>query len=578
MIHQNMSLNASLTLMRQCRDVRPNDGFLKQLIILDLDLKMEREKVGDRESRLVLATKDDLQLLPKPWNFEFFVGDINEEDIEGPLVSMDEPCPLRLSGFSSLNDTPSCSTSISRQSYGRPRHHYHQESRSRSYDILEETDDELRTDIDSADDLLASGDELDDKYDAGLPILEKVKEIIEEPEDRWRFGDQEVDENEQDKSSSSNGDNPAQVQPKEEDDILSLLKIKSASQWKSISKSIDIDLSDVCPNECKEKDQESGLIEETSRTQLLSICWRVKPWECPKDSRLFTSLYAAGWGVDCDEVYPGLYIGDKHTANNIRFLNKIGITHVLNAAEGPWEDFGFVNLNQDYFKDTSILYQGLCLWDTLGCDISPYFGPAAQFIHHGLSSGGKVLVNCQMGVSRSSALAMSYMMLYQGWSAVQTMTEFRKRRDVRPNDDFIDQLVSLDNQLKRTDRNKETMNKVTDIPHLPKPWHFEFWKVIPDQSDLPFKLIHLGEPSDDFDHTVGILNPQLATLQQIEAKCVAKDSDFCEEKKSYNFAQIELADLNPFKFSVNESLVSSNKSRTESESSWEYYSDSEDDI
>ena len=44
--------------------------------------------------------------------------------------------------------------------------------------------------------------------------------------------------------------------------------------------------------------------------------------------------------------------------------------------------------------------QGLCLWDTLGCDISPYFGPGSQFINIGLSGGGKVLVHCQMGVSR----------------------------------------------------------------------------------------------------------------------------------------------------------------------------------
>ena len=69
--------------------------------------------------------------------------------------------------------------------------------------------------------------------------------------------------------------------------------------------------------------------------------------------------------------------------------------------------------------------QGFCLWDTVGCDISPYFGPAAQFIHTALEGGGKVVINCQMGVSRSSVLTMAYMILVRQWTLLHTITEFR---------------------------------------------------------------------------------------------------------------------------------------------------------
>ena len=162
-------------------------------------------------------------------------------------------------------------------------------------------------------------------------------------------------------------------------------------------------------------------------------------------------------------------------------------------------------------------------------------------------------------------------MLYHGWTAVQTMTEFRKRRDVRPNDDFIDQLIRLDNQLKRNE--KDNIRVLKDIPSLPKPWHFEFWTEIPKPSEIPFQLIQLGEPAEAFDCSIGVLNPQLASLNADETNCVSEDHIFCDEKKSYNLAHIELADLNPFKFSLKEF---SNKSRTESESSWEYYTDSDD--
>ena len=61
----------------------------------------------------------------------------------------------------------------------------------------------------------------------------------------------------------------------------------------------------------------------------------------------------------------------------------------------------------------------------MGCDISGYFGPAAQFIHTALQGGGKVVINCQMGVSRSSVLTMAYMILVRQWSVLHTITEFR---------------------------------------------------------------------------------------------------------------------------------------------------------
>ena len=142
MVHRDMTAMEALTTMRRCRDVRPNDGFLRQLIALDTDLRM-----GAEERMITLASRNELDQLPKPWNFEFFVGDVTEEEVGSPLVYMGQSNPLRLSGFSSLNETPSCSTSLSRSTRNskhkfKSKHSsYHQESRSRSCDILEETDD-----------------------------------------------------------------------------------------------------------------------------------------------------------------------------------------------------------------------------------------------------------------------------------------------------------------------------------------------------------------------------------------------------------------------------------------------------
>ena len=62
--------------------------------------------------------------------------------------------------------------------------------------------------------------------------------------------------------------------------------------------------------------------------------------------------------------------------------------------------FGFVPVDASHYSGSGICYQGFCLMDTTGCSIAPYFRPAAQFISAGLRTGGRVMVNCQMGVSR----------------------------------------------------------------------------------------------------------------------------------------------------------------------------------
>lgn len=187
----------------------------------------------------------------------------------------------------------------------------------------------------------------------------------------------------------------------------------------------------------------------TTVKELRLLCWRIKPWDEPKSSRLFSSVMASGWGVDCDEVYPNLFIGDEASARNLAFLRRMGIDHVLNAAEGVWTDCSFVDLNEDYYANTGIAYLGMQLWDSTRVCIVPYLGCANEFIAKAMAGGGKCLVHCQMGVSRSCTMAMAYLMMSLKWDAADAMRELRKRRDVRPNDHFLAAIVELDNQLRR---------------------------------------------------------------------------------------------------------------------------------
>lgn len=60
----------------------------------------------------------------------------------------------------------------------------------------------------------------------------------------------------------------------------------------------------------------------------------------------------------------------------------LGITHVLNAAEGK---FNNVLTGAEYYRDMGIQYFGVEADDKPTFNISQYFCPAAQFIHEALS-------------------------------------------------------------------------------------------------------------------------------------------------------------------------------------------------
>ena len=64
-------------------------GFLDQLVELDNDLKRFRDY--DMPMRIKLSTIKDLEVLPKPWNHEFWTKAMSEEEVEMKLVNIGEP-------------------------------------------------------------------------------------------------------------------------------------------------------------------------------------------------------------------------------------------------------------------------------------------------------------------------------------------------------------------------------------------------------------------------------------------------------------------------------------------------------
>jgi len=141
-----------------------------------------------------------------------------------------------------------------------------------------------------------------------------------------------------------------------------------------------------------------------------------------------------------DEVFPGILVGDRLAASNRFYLGKLGVTHVLNAAEGRREKNGTVDTNKEYYEPWGITYKGIQLVDVPQTNIAIYFSDVVDFIDDALETGGKVLVNCSMGMSRSASFVMAYLMLREKMSAIEALAKVRQHRYVRPNAGFLKQL------------------------------------------------------------------------------------------------------------------------------------------
>ncbi|XP_046885627.1 dual specificity protein phosphatase 13-like isoform X2 [Hypomesus transpacificus] len=148
------------------------------------------------------------------------------------------------------------------------------------------------------------------------------------------------------------------------------------------------------------------------------------------------------------EIWPNLYIGNVAIAQNRGALQKLGITHILNAAHCKQGSIG----DQSYYGN-ACLYCGIPAEDSSHFDISQYFQASADFIHKALKTkDGKVLVHCIMGMSRSATLVLAYLMLRRRVTLRDALKHVIQRRAIYPNRNFLALLLNLDTQLTRKRR------------------------------------------------------------------------------------------------------------------------------
>merc|ERR1712128_212081 len=88
--------------------------------------------------------------------------------------------------------------------------------------------------------------------------------------------------------------------------------------------------------------------------------------------------------------------------------------------------------------------------------MKPYFEEGAEFINNALKMNGKVLVHCQCGISRSASLVLAFMILKRGMTVQTALATVSARRDIFPNNGFMEQLCDLDYEQRTSGRIQES--------------------------------------------------------------------------------------------------------------------------
>ena len=125
-----------------------------------------------------------------------------------------------------------------------------------------------------------------------------------------------------------------------------------------------------------------------------------------------------------NEIYPNLWLGDIHSATNVRFLKEKGINCIINCTES----LPFPNLPQIIKK-----YR-VAVKDNLQPDqiykLYTYLDVTVTKMYNLLKKGNKILVHCHARKQRSVAIIIAFLMKYAQLSKEESILLLRTKRDI----------------------------------------------------------------------------------------------------------------------------------------------------
>ena len=139
-------------------------------------------------------------------------------------------------------------------------------------------------------------------------------------------------------------------------------------------------------------------------------------------------------------VIPHLYIGSAHASESLEMLHSFGITHLCNCCIG-WEP---IYPNQ-------FSYLSLAIEDDARGDLTNYFMEFICFIDSAIAENrqNNVYVLCPLGISRSAALVLAYLMFTMRIRYQYAMTLLKRARPfVNPSQALVNHLLNFEKSLR----------------------------------------------------------------------------------------------------------------------------------
>ncbi|XP_073983499.1 dual specificity protein phosphatase 14-like isoform X2 [Rhodnius prolixus] len=135
-----------------------------------------------------------------------------------------------------------------------------------------------------------------------------------------------------------------------------------------------------------------------------------------------------------------LLCGAPMLSNNS--LSKLGITCIISASP---------ELPVIPVPSSVKLHHTVNVMDSVESDLSSHFDIVADIIHKVEKEGGKTLVHCLAGVSRSVSLCIGYLIKHKKMTLSEAYHHVHSRRPcIRPNNGFFSQLINYEKQLTGT--------------------------------------------------------------------------------------------------------------------------------
>jgi len=128
-----------------------------------------------------------------------------------------------------------------------------------------------------------------------------------------------------------------------------------------------------------------------------------------------------------------LYLGQGRTTGHGDLLSQIGITHILSVGRTPHPSIGewpFIRLEL------------IGVMDHNDYDIASHFPKAFAFLREAIRTGGKVMVHCEMSISRAPTVMTAFLRANGYFNSLQEAFDYVKHQRpwVNPNQGFCRQL------------------------------------------------------------------------------------------------------------------------------------------